>query len=87
MELRHSTPANDDGYEVFIRRTRNTIEQLALLLGVNHTFRYLNYASGDQDPYMALRQNESEVKWVNSVYERYDPHMFFKTFESQPFKI
>jgi len=87
MELRHSTPANDDGYEAFITRARKTIEQQALLLGVNHTFRYLNYASGDQDPYQVFRRNETEMTWVKGVYERYDPQMFVKTYVSQPFKI
>lgn len=86
-EIRHFNAENADTMEAEVVSFMDKIERHCTQHNQSHKFRYLNYASAQQDVFEHIRQNKELWSWLNGVKQAYDPGNFFGRHMKQPFKI
>ena len=88
FEIKHSYDANSS-HDKYAKR-------VSTLVGshqedeMNHPFRYINYASADQDGFAAFKRNEDRWTWLKEAKGKDDPDRWWERWnggQDGPFKI
>lgn len=81
----HSSPADDTKIVKGMTSLRDSIGALAQKKGLGRRYRFMNYASKDQDAIEAY--GPQNVKFLQGVSEKYDPSGFFQNRVPGGFKL
>lgn len=76
---------NEEAVLPLMREWLDSVDEFASGRDLSWDWRYLNYASGDQDPITSYGQES--VKKIKAAAAKYDPHGVFQKLRMSGFKI
>lgn len=90
LEVRHSSPRDDSDVDEFVSTFISDLHRNATMANCSHAFKYLNYASADQDVFEHIREVEDvSFTWlkIQETRSRYDSLDVFGRQIKDPFRL
>lgn len=86
LEVRWSIRTLDSTYKALIENLLELYDDKVREKKLLHDFKYINYASAEQDVFRVLQQS-GQLEELRTLRDEYDPDHFFANYLSRPFDL